>query len=300
MPTVDINSFEDSFVIHFGGELERINVYTLAGTLVNLADAAKAANASINPGYEIEVVVESLGPGSFRGTVRTLYRGAQNLFTRENLRMIVLAVIANFVYQHTLAPDMRVNVDVGSDEVVIQQGDTRIIVPRDVHEATNQVERSPRFRQGIGDAFRTIGADASVVSVGFSPSPTDRAPLLTIPRDRFATLPSDLEIADSDTRELTEITDLRIVRAILERSRRRWQFVWHGVKISAPVSDDTFYTDFFAHKITIAPGDALRVRLRLVQKRDRDLVVWINDSYEVVEVLDHLPRSEQSSLEFGQ
>lgn len=61
MRVLDIGKFESSIVLHFDTEDTRINAYTFASTLVALADAAKAANASVNPGCEIEVVVEALG-----------------------------------------------------------------------------------------------------------------------------------------------------------------------------------------------------------------------------------------------
>jgi hypothetical protein len=92
------------------------------------------------------------------------------------------------------------------------------------------------------------------------------------------------------------LTIVRIVRAILERSKRRWEFVWNGVRIAAPVLDDQFYDDFFAHKITIAPGDALEVRLRIRQRLNREIGVYFNESYDVLEVLRHVPRSRQSNF----
>lgn len=296
MATVEIARFEDTFVIHFGSDSPRINAYTLASALVGFADAAKAANASINPGYEIEVVVEALGSGSFKATVRTIYSGAQNLFSKENLKSIVLGVIASFVYQHTLAPDVEITVNVGESEVVIEQGETRIVVPRDVHEAVEQVERSPKFRKGVSDAIRAVDSDPEIRSVGFTPSEREPEPPVSVPRNRFAVLTTELEGPQSDERELVELTDLQILRAILERSKRRWQFAWNGIRISAPVTDDDFYADFFAHNITIAPGDTLRARLRVRQKRDPDLGVFINTAYEVVEVLEHRSGPRQTEL----
>jgi hypothetical protein len=66
---------------------------------------------------------------------------------------------------------------------------------------------------------------------------------------------------DPETRVVFEQCDLQIVKAILERSTRKWEFMWRGVKISAPVLDAQFYEQFFAHDITIAPGDELNFRL---------------------------------------
>ena len=100
-------------------------------------------------------------------------------------------------------------------------------------------------------------------------------------------------------RQIIEIAQLQILRAILERSTRRWEFVWHGITISAPVLDQSFYNDFFEHKITIAPGDSLEAKVKIYQKRDDDTGIYTNDKYEVIEVLKHLPRPRQTSIELN-
>lgn len=140
---VDIREFEESFVIHFGVEGTRVNAYTLASSLVAIADAAKSANSVLNPGYEIEVLVEAVGSGSFKAKIRALYHGAGNLFSKSDLRAIVMSVIAAYIYTHTLDPGPDVQVVVNTDEVVIEYGSKRIIVPRAVHEATQRVAQSP-------------------------------------------------------------------------------------------------------------------------------------------------------------
>jgi len=296
MTVVDIRAFEDEFVINFGGDFRRINAYTLASTLVGIADAAKAANATINPGYDIEVVVEALGQGSFRTKVRALYKGAGNLFTHDNLKTVVLAVIASFIYEHTLAPDHDVTVTVSTNEVVIEQQDTKIVVPREVYEARKQVDDLPSFREGVSRAVKAADDDASIRSLSISESDSPPQPPINIPRERFPLLVEPFPSDRGDFKEVVEHTTVRIVRAILERNRRRWEFVWNGVRISAPVLDDQFYDDFFAHRITIAPGDALEVRLGMRQRLNRDIGVYINEAYEILEVVRHIPRAEQDNL----
>jgi hypothetical protein len=294
MATVDIREFHDTFVIHFGGEYKRLNAYTLATALVGFADAAKAANAATNPGYDVQVVVEALGPGSFRATVRALYTSARNLFSNQSLKAIVLSIIASYIYQHTLAPDQSIVISIQDDEVIIQQGDTRIIVPRTVHEAVKALERNPEFEKGVCEVVEAIESDPDVTSIGLSPSPDAPVPPVEIPRERFTALPLNVDRSPrEDERERFEETSLVILRAILERSRRRWEFVWNGVRISAPVTDDRFYDKFFNHQITVAPGDMLLVRLRIRQKRKPDLPIFVNDSYEIVEVLEHVSGMQQ-------
>ena len=289
---IRVGEFEESIVIHFGTEGQRINAYTLATTLVNLADAARAANFAINPGYDIEVVVEALGGGSFKAKLRTIYRGAANLFTAQSLQALILSVIASFIYQHTLAPDTEVTVNVTAEEVVIAQGDKRIIVPRAVHEATKKAEARREFVSGVQEAVRAVESDTTVRTIGFSKD-MDEPAQIEIPRERFALISAAPTIPLEDIRELLEEVDLEILRAILEKSRRRWEFVWNGTRISAPVLDDAFYADFFAHKITVAPGDILRAKLRVRQRRLPGVGVFVNDSFEVIEVLKHVQRAKQ-------
>ncbi len=293
MSTIDIRKFEDTFVIHFGTEGHHINAYTLASTLVGITDAAKAANAAINPGYEIEVVVETLSDGSFRATLKSIYRNTQSIFSAEPVKAIACSIIGAFIYEHTLAPDSEVKIITTEGEVVIEQGETKIIVPREIHEAINVVEKSPKFRKGISDAMRAVEADAEVKTIGFGGDLREGTPPVNIPREKFILLTTEIDREEPDTRELTELTDLQILRAVLERSPKLWQFGWNGIRISAPVTADKFYDDFFSHRITIAPGDVLRVKLKIRQKLDKDLGVYLNHSYEVIEVIEHIKRDEQ-------
>lgn len=162
MQVVDIREFKEEFVIYFGGEPKRINAYTLASSLVSVADAVKSANSLINPGYSVEVVVEAFGEGSFKVKVKTLYNGAKNLFSKENLKAITLSVIAAYVYQHTLSPDIEVNVIVNDKEVLIEHGDSKIIVPREVHDCVKEVEKSDKFKQSISRTFEAVEKDNNI------------------------------------------------------------------------------------------------------------------------------------------
>lgn len=295
MNVIDIREFEETFVIHFGSEFKRINAYTLATSLVSIADAAKVANSYVNPGYEVEVVVEALGPGSFKAKIKTIYQGVGNLFSKQDLKSIALSIIAAYIYQQALAPDTDINVKVDDNCVIIEQSDKKIIIPKTVHEALKYVEKSDIFKRSIGQAFEAAQKDEKIKSIGFSKDFADEKSPIEIPRDQFHRV-SLAEENESPTRQIIEYADLRILRAILERSKRRWEFVWQGVKIAAPVLCQKFYDDFFEHKITIAPGDALKVKMKIYQVKMPDIGVYTNEKYEVVEVLDHIPKLKQTRI----
>ena len=124
---VKISEFEEEIVIHFEGSRKKINAYSLASTLVSIADAVKEANVIINPGYEVEVIVEAFGQGSFRAVVKSAYKGLGNLFNVTDVKAVALAVLSSFVYQHTFAPDQEVKITIDDTQVIIKADDNKVI-----------------------------------------------------------------------------------------------------------------------------------------------------------------------------
>lgn len=295
MRVVDISQFENSVVIHFDTDDTRINAYTFASTLVALADAAKAANNTLNVGCEIEIVVEALGPGSFRAFIRALYSSSRNLFANQIVIGLVLGVLGNYIYERTLAVDDKVVVEIKTDEVIIQKGDDRVIVPRKIYDATRRVEKNPQFVKAMTRTFEAVSNDDKVKSFGLVAAMDSPPPAIPIPRATLLSLASGTP-EDPDNRVVTEQAELQIVKAILKKTNRKWEFVWRGITISAPVIHEQFYIEFFAHEITIAPGDTLDVTLAIKQSKDPDTGIYTNVGYEVVEVHSHIPRIKQIPL----
>lgn len=292
MNTIRLGGFEDGFVIHFGTEETRISAYTLASTLANVADAAKVANQSINPGFEIEIVVEALGPGSFKAKIKSYYHNQSNLFSAAGVKNIVWNIIASYIFIHTLQPDSKMNITVNTNEVVIEHEGDRIIVPRQVHDHVVALEKDARFVKSANAVVKTVESDKKISSLGFTQNMDDKTPVLSIPRSRFEIPSLAPAIEQPAVREITDHADVQILRAVLARSRskRRWQFSMGGIPISAPILHQDFYRKFAAHEITIAPGDSLKVLMRIKQRLSPEAGIYINESYEILQVIDHIPK----------
>lgn len=294
MTTVEVRREVDRFVLHFETPRREISAYALASALVGLADAVREANAVVNPGYRVEVVVEALSEGSFRATVRTVFTKARDLFSHQAVQAVIWGIVATHIYEKAIKTDTPPKITVSDNLVVIEIGKDKIIVPRNVYEAKKQVEKSERFQGAIGRVFEAAESDPNVTGLAFTEDRQDVPPMI-VPRDSFGLFRSPIEGAEN-TREVVEITQVEISCAILERGRRRWEFFWRGFKIAAPILDERFFDQFFAHMITIASGDALEVALRIVQERNKDSGIFVNVRYEIVEVLNHVPRLKQSAI----
>ena len=294
MTTRDVRREVDRFVLYFETPRREISAYAFASALVGLADAVREANAVVNPGYRVEVVVEALAEGSFQATVRTVFTKARDLFSHQAVQAIIWGIVATHIYEKAIRTETPPTITVSNDQVIVEIGKDRIIVPRDVYEAKKQLEKSERFNGAIGRVFEAAESDANVKGIALHED-RPNIPRMIIPRESFGIFRSPIE-GTENTREIVEITQVEISRAILERGRRRWEFFWRGFKIAAPILDQRFFDRFFAHQITIAPGDALEVALRIVQERNEDSGIFVNVRYEIVEVLNHVPRLKQGSI----
>ena len=293
MTTIEVRREVDRFVLYFDTPRHEVNAYALASALVALADAVREANAAVNPGHLVEVVVEALSDGSFKATVRTVYTKAKNLFSHTAVQAIIYGIISTHIYEKGIKTDVPPKITATEDLVTIEIGKDKIIVPKNVYEAKRQLEKSERFNNAVGRIFDAAASDPNVTGIAISEEQGETRPPLVVPRENFAIFQTEREL-DETTREIVEITHLEINRAIMERGRRRWEFFWRGIRIAAPILDDRFFDRFFAHEIMIAPGDSLHVALRIVQEKNRDTGIFVNVRYEIAEVYDHVPRLKQT------
>lgn len=295
MSTIHIQQEVDRFVLYFDTPRAEINAYALASSLVNLSDAIREANSIVNPGYRVEVVVEALTAGSFTATVRTVFNKIGNLFSSEAAKAIIYGIIATHIYETVIKTDVPPKITVTEESVIVESGKNKIIVPKTVYEAKKQLDKSDAFRSSVGKMFASASSDETVRGIGIGQQIDKEKPPIYVPRDSFSGFDVN-DNKDENSREIIETATLIISRAILERGNRKWEFYWRGVKISAPVLDNSFYTRFFDHEITIAPGDALNVALRILQEKKPDSGIYVNKKYEVIEVIEHIPRMKQGLL----
>lgn len=293
MATIDLTRLEgEQVVIHFGGALTSVDAYTFANSLVGLADTARSINALLNPGRNIEVRIEALGPGSFRAVIKRISKGVGGFFSR-NAEKAFWAILTGVIVLQFDGPDVQIVVE--DDQVVVHQNGDRIIIPRDLYDTIRNVAADEPVQKGIKKTFQVIEGDDAIENFGLTPKIDDKEPLVQVPRKQFAILSSLPEIVRDDERrrERTERVRLLVIKSWLRRGARKWQFEWNGVPISAPIYDDLFWEKVERREYLIGHGDVLEVMLTYKQDWDPAHGIYINDptTFAVAEVLS-LPRQQ--------
>ena len=299
MAEIRIEKELNEIVLYFGTKQKAINAYTLASTIVAVADAIKEANFQINPGYDVEVLITDLGGGSFKAVVRTIFTSAKNLLSKIDVKTIILSILATFIYDHFFATKPNVIVNVSPEYVIIEQANDRIIIPKDVYQATKEItESETKFQDKISTAMKILQQDKDIESIALVQS-LEEEPEILIPHNNFKDfiIEKEGEVDEETDEPIEEKTTLQITRAILENNARKWEFIWNGQRIPAPVLDNIFYKKFSEHRIKIAPGDTLDVRLKIYRKKIEGTEIYENKKFEVVHVIQHHEQNIDSSEE---
>lgn len=134
MNTIDLSTFDDDgFVLHFGGRTHEVDALTFGNALVSIAEAIRAINQEVNPGFALEIAIDAVGPGSFRARLKTAKKTLKNLFSGNIPRDIIIGILSTLLWEKVISPDEPPQIIINDDSVIIEHGSDRIIVPREAY-----------------------------------------------------------------------------------------------------------------------------------------------------------------------
>lgn len=288
---------DDSFVVHIGGLHGEANAITFGTTVATIARVLQAINDQINPGHELDVLIEDTRAGSYRARIKTKKRIVRRILS-ATVSNIVMGLFVNYIYD-VLHPSQPPVIIVSEDTVVVEYGDDRVVISRDMLTMRERIVKSEVVNREMRKAIQALEEDEDVSSIGVSPSFAEKVLLVDLPRSSFPIFLENLQLKPfHTTRYRDHETTLTVVKAVFERSTRKWEFVWQGFDISAPIRDQSFFDRLEARKISIRHGDSFRATLRVHQTFVEEAGVWMNDAYEVLAVGDQIGSlGEQLSVE---
>ena len=117
---------------------------------------------------------------------------------------------------------------------------------------------------------------------------------------------SDYRIMAKESPEVIEKKTQKIVKEEvpvipikldLERKENKWNFIYEGNRISAPINDNNFHREINGKRISFRKGDTLIVDLQIYQEFNEDIQAFENKGYEIVKVIKHISGNESKQLE---
>ena len=289
----------ESIVLFFDIESEGLDAQTFGNALISFDELYRSINSILNPGLEVEIEFIRSDQGSVRALLKSIKKDTKTLLDSP-LALIVFPFLLG-VLVNAITSDS-VKIVVNDDSYIVERGRERIVLPRSAEQKAKRVERDPAVRQAVRNFFSVVDSDPNVKAVDFRSPKVPDQPTLPIPRDKFAVLRELPDVVAPDLPKERKQPHLRqtvvVVTAVLEKARRKWQFIWSGQRISADIQDEGFFEKLAQHEYEFGQGDTLVVDLLAEQELNEIVGAYVTKRFHVMKVHSHKRGPKQSSL-FG-
>jgi hypothetical protein len=297
-----INNEMEELRIMFDGHTHQIEANTFINSLLHFTSIVQETNREITADKKrVEIKIKATPKGSFLVDLAIATYPAVNSATALVFSKDAVSHVTNLVktvsglYNLHKFLDGKKPKDVSTIENSV---DNSIKIENNTGDVTyfdnrtfNIYQGNKTIRQAMTSEFATLESDANVT--GFELLDKDDSQLVTIPRDKFAALTTAETFKSPQEKEIPKTGFLSIVTLSFEQ-KKKWDFIYEGNPITAKMSDDFYQTIDRGEKF--AKGDQLEAELKIRQEFDESLNAYINKSYQIVKIIQHIPKPEQSAL----
>lgn len=289
----------DCFKIHFEGHVDQIDVNVLVNNLLHTSTIIQEANKFLDTGKKIEVMIRPFEKGSFIVNVELIATVAdelKSLFTKENIQVAanVVVVFSGLLTLKSFLGGKRPKSIEKKDKnttIITNQNDNKTIVDNRVY---NFFVSSPEANDAVSKAFEAINNEPGITAYEIQGRKGEQ--LARIEKPDFAAMTEDLLPDDKNDRRVEESSAILTIIGLSFDESQRWEFSYKGRRINAKIKDPNFYERIDKGQ-PFAKGDMLEVNLKIKQVWDSSLNVYMDKSYQVDKITQHIPRGYQESLD---
>ena len=286
MQNIDIRSFEDEFVLHYGGAAHSVDAEVFAGSLLEITNIIQEISFLAHPDCVVEVKVEALEKGSFRPKIKLVFKNVlgevKEYMPEKKATVPTLIALFALLQSCNVEPQTIIN----EQQVVLEQNNVSITMERKTYDDAQKLTRNKNIRKSVSNHFEAIDSKPEIENFGIVETTKSEDYPLLVPRSEFKGFLGldEIEIEEEPSEKVEKNVKLKLLKIVLERGTRKWEFVWNGHKVSAPVLDEQFWDDFEKHDIEIGSGDVMHADLKIKRRYDPVAKTYINEDYEVINV----------------
>lgn len=279
--------------LKFEGQTHAIDANTLINALVHYQTVVNEANKQYGGGArDVRLQVNAIEKGSFVIDISVVQDCIRQLFSKDSVEYIAgLVTIVGGVYglyKVFKGKPIKTEEDKEKAEKSVPLTINGDITINNVTNVYNQ----PVVREAISKSVENADEDPNVEGFTISRDKGDDHPVSFERKDFKSYIYDDFDNEEDipDEREIDEITTLTIVGLNFEKGSR-WQFMYNGFKISIIVKDDALMRKIDEGE-RFGKGDAIRVKLRRIQRYNKEYKAYENKSYKIVEFIEHIIHEE--------
>ncbi|MCJ7508744.1 MAG: hypothetical protein MUO85_08460 [candidate division Zixibacteria bacterium] len=289
------------FKIKYDGKLHQIDSNTLINSLFNITAAMQEINRELNressSKVEIQIKVNAFSKGCFllhfeliKSVADDLLAPTAILVTQTDIYTTIKIFVEFIRLKLFLKGEKPQEINKSEGDVTIINNKGNIVVDK---RTFNVYTKNEKVNEAFTKNFETLREDSAIDGFDFNDR-TDRT-LIHIPKEDFNALTLRNELLEEEIKtETIPEASLYIIKLVFEENRK-WEFYYQGNKISATMEDETF-----SQKIDkgekFGKGDILVCNLEVEKIFDTEVNTYVNRSYRILKILQHIPCKSQGEL----
>lgn len=282
--------------IVFEGQTHQIDANTLINVLIHYQTVITEANKELGGGSKsVELKVNALKEGSFIVDV-SIAESIKELFSSNTVEYLanLSAVVGGVYAAYKLLKGKPAKSEEEQKAVSIEGNDNQTII---INKSIVNVYNQPVVRESISKSIETSNEDANVEGVIFD-SNNDK-PVSFEKKDFKEYIYNDFDEENIIPEEKDEIVDAVLtIIALNFESGSRWQFLYNGFKIQMIVKDDALMKKIDEGE-RFGKGDAIQVKMKIVQRYNPVYKGYENKSYKIIEFIKHIEAPQQGKFPFN-
>ncbi len=287
--------------IKFGGDLHEIDVDLLIESLINYSSVTQEASAYLSPGIKVEIKIKAPKQGSFILLLNLVAKETSNLLAKDNIELAASIVtivgglygLKQWISKNGKPETVKPNED-NSIEIINNNGS--ITISNDVY---NIYQENPKVRENLRNTFIKLKEREEISDFSIKDVDTGQD-IFSAGKEEFNLLSSfDDEIEQRRQKVLKEKQELSVFKIVFKENYK-WEFFYQGTKIYAALRDESFFKKIERGEIAFRSGDKLIADLEIDQVFNEAANTFVNDSYNILKVVEHMPRvsATQHSFDF--
>lgn len=285
---------QETLTIKFDGQNHQVDVQTFVYSVLNFTTVIKEANKR-NGGNPININIKAPEKGSLLVDLVTNAVNNPTLLNGGNLLSSAIVITGGLYSLHKFVSGKK------TKEIKTQNSETTITLEDNstltiAENVYNIYTTTPAIPDSLAKNFSVLSEDPAVTN--FEVIRNGQEKIVEVPKEDYARLAIKQQIETENSRIITESANLHINKVVFEKNDRKWEFYHNGNKISANIFDEDFFKKIDGGE-SFAKGDQLKVDLQVTQVFDESIGTFVNQSYAVLKVYEHIKRLEPPELPFN-
>lgn len=284
---------QETLTVKFDGQEHQVDVQTFAYSILNFATVIKETNKKVT-GSPIEINIKAPEKGSVLVDLVTKVTQDPTLISAISTGADVVTVVAGMYGLHKFISGRKIKETKKEDHSIkihLEDGSTMTVA----ENVYNIYATTPAIPNGISQHFSALSDDPAVSKFEVI---RKEEKIIEVDKEDYDRLSIKQQIETENSRKLVESAELHIYKVVFDKTDRKWEFYYKGNRISANITDEQFFKLIDGGE-SFAKGDQLRVDLQINQSIDESVGIYVNQSYQVLKVHEHIKRSEPMQLPFN-